>query len=278
MNQIISLNQTFEAGFPASKKDLLKNLFFKNSSDDEFEIFLHACERTHLDPFMRQICPVKRMNRNIGREEMTIQVQIDGYRLIAERTGKYTPGRQPTYQYDETGNLISATAYVKKLTCDGVWHEVSATAFFKEYAPYYKDQKTGKLKLGHFWEKMPHGQLAKCAEALALRKAFPGDLSGIYINEEMQQAESYECQAQIIQHKATEKTRVIEQIQSFISKEQVKALNELLQYDEEYLREIYKYFNISHLSQIQTKDFDRTHKSCLKRSSNKNIHKTCEDK
>jgi len=185
MNQITLYQQTMPSHiFDESKIELLKNTICKGSTDEEFELFIHACKRTGLDPFMRQIYAVKRWDSSLKRESMTIQTGIDGYRLIAERTGKYSPGREPTYQYDGEGKIISATAYVKKQTTDGTWHEIAATAFFNEYC-----QRTKEGKPTRFWMQMAHTMLAKCAEALALRKAFPGDLSGLYTKEEMQQAE-----------------------------------------------------------------------------------------
>ena len=95
---------------------------------------------------------------------------------MAERTGKYAPGRETTYAYDKDGKLVSSTAYVKKLV-SGTWHEVPATAYMSEYS-------TGQAT----WRTKPHIMLAKCAESLALRKAFPQELSGLYTTEEMGQA------------------------------------------------------------------------------------------
>lgn len=168
----------------SSHADLIKDMYFKGSSDQEFLMFMHVCKKTGLDPAMRQIFPVKRWDSKMKKETMTVQTGIDGYRLIAERTGRYAPGREPTYQYDNNGKILSATAYVKKQTADGTWHEIAATAFYDEYC-----QKTKEGIPTSFWKNMAHNQLAKCAEALALRKAFPGDLSGIYTQEEMAQAD-----------------------------------------------------------------------------------------
>lgn len=171
---------------------LLKDTICKGSTDSEFMLFSHACKKTGLDPFMKQIHAVKRWDSNLRREAMSIQTGIDGYRLIADRSGRFAPGREPTFVYGKDGQLISATAYVKKQTSDGTWHEVSATAFYAEYV-----QTTKEGSPTSFWKKMPHGQLAKCAEALALRKAFPAELSGIYTAEEMQQADNVTLQAQV---------------------------------------------------------------------------------
>jgi phage recombination protein Bet len=173
-NKIVSIE------FNDDMIQIIKNMYFRDSSDEEFKVFLNACRRTGLDPTMRQIHPIKRAGK------MTIQTGIDGFRLIAERTGKYSPGKEPSYIYDQQSKLQSTTAYVKKQTMDGTWHEVSATAFWNEYVVMYNG------KPGQFWAKMPHGQLAKCAEALVLRKAFPAELSGIYTTDEMAQSENSE--------------------------------------------------------------------------------------
>lgn len=172
--------------------DLLKQTVCKGVSDQEFQLFLHACKRTGLDPFMRQIYGVPRWNAELRRNAMTIQTGIDGFRLIAERTGRYAPSREPTYIYDKEGKLISATAYIKKQTADGTWHEVSATAFYSEYVQTTKDGSPTS-----FWRKMPHLMLAKCAEALVLRKSFPAELSNIYTSDEMSQADGPSSSADI---------------------------------------------------------------------------------
>jgi len=158
--------------FNNEQLNLIKSYLCKGITDDELKLFSAVCKKTGLDPFMKQIYAVKR------KDQMTIQTSIDGYRLIAERTGKYSPGRESTYQYDNEGKVLCATSYVKKQTVDGTWHEVAASAYLSEYRPTYANQ---------FWDTKPHVMLAKCAEALALRKAFPNELSGLYSEEEMHQ-------------------------------------------------------------------------------------------
>lgn len=165
--------EPIQTEYTKDKIDLLRNTVCKGASDNELQLFLHVCKRTGLDPLMKQIYSISRGNQR------TIQTGIDGLRLIAERTGRYTPGKEPTFVYDDKGQLISATSYIKKLTPDGIWHDVSATCFLCEYNP-------GNNPM---WKKMPHVMLAKCAEAAALRRAFPAEMSGLYTTEEMAQAE-----------------------------------------------------------------------------------------
>jgi phage recombination protein Bet len=170
----VALVHKKEVGFTAEQNELIKRQLCKNITDDELQLFAAVCKKTGLDPFMKQIYAVKR------GDAMTIQTSIDGYRLIAERTGRYCPGRESTFVY-KGDRLFSATSYVKKQTKDGTWHEVSVSAHFDEYKPNYKSQ---------FWDTKGHVMLAKCAESLALRKAFPNELSGLYTAEEMDQADN----------------------------------------------------------------------------------------
>jgi phage recombination protein Bet len=168
--------------------ELWKRTFMKGASDDELVLFEEICKRTGLSPEMKQIHAIPREDYKLKKTVFTFQVSIDGYRLLADRTGKYAPGREPTFNYDKDGMLLSATSYVKKLTSDGTWHEVGATAFYNEYVQTFKDKDTGKQEPTKFWKQSEHNQLAKCAEALALRKAFPADLGNIYTVDEMAQA------------------------------------------------------------------------------------------
>ncbi len=161
--------------------ELIKRTVAKGTTNDELQLFLYIAKRTGLDPFARQIYCVKRWDSTQNREVMTPQTGIDGFRLVADRTNKYAPG-EITWDI-VNGKPTSATATIKKLV-DGVWHEVSATAFFEEYAQHKKDGT-----LTSMWTKMPKLMIGKCAEALVLRKAFPAELSGVYTHDEMMQAD-----------------------------------------------------------------------------------------
>lgn len=157
--------------FDEQKIKLIKEMFCKNSTPAEFELFIAMAKRLQLDPICRQIYFIK-----FG-PQMSIVVGIDGYRAIAERTGLYMPGREPSFSYDGK-NLVSCTSYIKKWSeKDKQWHEIAATAFLAEY-------DTNKNQ----WAKGKHYMLAKTAEALALRKGFPSQLAGTNTEEEMDKA------------------------------------------------------------------------------------------
>ena len=168
-------------GYEAEKVELIKDTIARGASDDELMLFLHLAQRSGLDPFSRQIYLIERRQQIDGQWKTTRQPQtgIDGLRLIADRTDRYAPGRQPSYTYDATGGLLTATAYVKKFV-RGEWHEIAATAHYDEYVQRKKDGQPNQM-----WAEKPHIMLAKCAEALALRRAFPAEMSGLYTADEI---------------------------------------------------------------------------------------------
>lgn len=159
----------------------------------ELSGFLHLCQRTQLDPFSRQIYLIGRYDRRAGREVFTPQTAIDGYRVVAHRViaaSGETFGYEDTLWCDKDGRwrdawLAEEPPAAAKVTVLRNGQRFSAVALFREY------RQTGKEgKLLGLWGKMPAGQVAKCAEALALRKAFPHDLAGVYTAEEMAQADN----------------------------------------------------------------------------------------
>lgn len=163
----------------------VKALIAKDASDAELKLFAMHCNRTGLDPFSNQIFLIV---RGFGeRRKATFQTSIDGYRIVAERSGKYAGNDDPVFDPEfDTGKSNYprwAKVTVHKMV-EGQRVPFSATARWDEYKQEFKGQ------LGNMWAKMPATMLGKCAEALALRKAFPNDLAGIYTNEEMSQADN----------------------------------------------------------------------------------------
>ena len=171
-------------GWTAEQVELVKRTICKGATDDEMQLFMHQCKRTGLDPFSRQIHAVKRWDGREKREVMTIQTGIDGYRLIADRTGKYAGNDDPVYDVDNAAHPNKATVTVWKLVEN---QRVPFTRSAK-WAEFCQTTKDGELN--RFWKRMPYLMLGKVAEALALRAAFPQELSGLYTHEEMGQADS----------------------------------------------------------------------------------------
>lgn len=168
--------------------ELLKRTICAGATDDELALFVQTSKRLSLDPFARQVFAVKRWDSKKRIEVMAIQVSIDGFRLVAERTGKYAGQLGPFWTADGKEWLEvwlskepPAAAKVAVLRTDfrePLW----SVATWEQY------KQEGREGITPMWRRMGPLMLGKCAESLALRRAFPNELSGVYTAEEMDQA------------------------------------------------------------------------------------------
>lgn len=170
-------NSIVKVEYTADQVELIKRTVAKGATDDELAMYLHQCQKMGLDALTRQLVFQKYNTKDGAR--VSFITTVDAYRIIAERSGAYAGNDEPVFAGEENGKPAKATVTVWKIVA-GQRVGFTASAYWAEYCP---DEKRD-----HMWRKMPHVMLGKCAEAAALRKAFPNDLSGAYIREEMEQA------------------------------------------------------------------------------------------
>lgn len=178
MSGALAVMDSRPVGFNAEQVALIKNTIAKGASDTELALFLAQCSRTGLDPFSRQIYWISRGGRG------STQVSIDGFRVVAERSGEMD-GQEVAWCAEdgvwrdvwlETSAPMAARVLVYRKGCSKPFPGIALWAEYAQSSP--------------MWQKMKANQLAKCAESLALRKAFPHQLSGLYTPDEMAQADA----------------------------------------------------------------------------------------
>lgn len=154
--------------------NLIKQTIAAEASDAELALFFYDCRRRGVHPLDKLIHFTKRKGK------YTPVTSIDFFRSRAGRTGEHMGTDDAVFTGEPRTDDFAATVTVYRLV-QGERCAFTATARWPEYCP--EDEKNAFM-----WNKMPHGQLAKCAESLALRKGFPQELEGLHTIEEMDQS------------------------------------------------------------------------------------------
>jgi len=180
-----------QATFTDQQVAALRHMGVDGASPADLAVFFHVVKRTGLDPFARQIYMISRKSK--GETKQTIQTGIDGYRLIGRRAAdarrepisvSAPEWARPDGQWLSLWSAEWGTPLAARVTITRGGEPFTAVALFDEYKQTKYD---GGLTA--MWAQRPAGQIAKCAEALAWRMAFPQDLAGVYVEDELQHAD-----------------------------------------------------------------------------------------
>ena len=211
--------------------EIIKNIICPGASDVELALFANHCQRTGLDPLTRQTYGIMRA-QNVKQpdgqwktiEKLSIQNSIDGLRLIAERTEHYGGQLGPQWcgkdgvwrdvWLEDEYPAAARVGVIRKDWKDALW----AVATWKSYVQTYR--KNNQDVVGNMWQRMPDVMLAKVAESLALRRAFPQELSGVYGEEEMAQADRGKTESAIEDLPQFQQALRVESVQSAPGKDE----------------------------------------------------------
>lgn len=161
-------------------KEVLRNSLYPGAQDASIKLVLSYCRAAGLDPMQKPVHIVPMWSSKAGAMVDTIMPGIGLYRTQASRTGQFAGMSEP-----EFGPMIIETiggaevcypefckVTVKRALPNGIIAEFVAVEYWIEnYA--VKGGKEKSVAPNAMWSKRPRGQIIKCAEAQAMRKAFP---------------------------------------------------------------------------------------------------------
>lgn len=182
----VAMARRYELDWTPAQVEVIKSQYIKDATDDEFAALMMVAKIKGLDPLKKQIYFRKQSEWDAETEGYVKRwiyiTAIGGFRTLAERTGLYDGQSEPEWIYEvneETGHkrLVACRVIVYR---KGMGHPPPAYVHLIEFQQLKRDKTPNQM-----WTKMPHSQLAKCAEALAFRKTFPDDCGDMYIAEEL---------------------------------------------------------------------------------------------
>lgn len=186
---------------------VLQTSMYPGAAMSSIKMVVAYCRAAQLDPMQKPVHIVPMWDKNSKSMRDVIMPGVGLYRTQAARTGEYAGMTEPEYGPDVTEKVggVEMTypkwckVVVKRLLSNGHFAEFPAKEYWREnYATAGKDSEAPNA----MWKRRPYGQIAKCAEAQALRKAFP-EIGSQPTAEEMEGKE-YSAQAEAAPAQAAE--------------------------------------------------------------------------
>lgn len=169
--------------------DLIRRMYARDTTEDEFMVYMQIARSTRLDPFKKQIYCIVFSKNDSEKRQMVIITGIDGYRSVAARDHKdYVGASNARFEMSKektpSHKLIPISCTLEILSKTGP--PITVTRRWDEVAPHNLNEDRAQ-----FWSKSPCDQLEKCTEAKGLRKRYPG-LGNLFVDAELDRAKMEE--------------------------------------------------------------------------------------
>jgi phage recombination protein Bet len=157
--------------------DVLRNSLYPGAADESIKLVLGYCKAAQLDPLQKPVHIVPMWDRKSKSMRDVVMPGIELYRVKAARTGQYAGCSEPEFGPDVTqalgGASVTFPAWCKVTVRRMVGGQVAEFTAVERWTENYATAGRDSVQPNAMWSKRPYGQLAKCAEAQALRKGFP---------------------------------------------------------------------------------------------------------